>query len=292
MMAFSARIINNSHNSGERNARYAFPEAGFRHGSILMLTLALTAFLLFTGCSPRLSPDGQGLQMEGLSESETPADSLISYMKEQQGVAQHPEGVQAIRGRAAARVSMPGSSEQATLRFTSDPQQSLLSFRNNLGIEGGRIYANTDSVLIYDRIEKTARKMSVEASRYALLNGFTAFNIITLLFPEIQTRPAPRVFEDAERWVILTDSGQQYEIGKENGLLRRVRNPSADPKAYNQFIFSEYASIDGIKLPRRIQILSNDEESSIFLLVQALEINPEAPGFDPQIPDDIQVERF
>lgn len=291
-MAYSAHIIQNSRPEQccKANTTSSIPE--LYSGKIVLLALLFTGFLMLSGCSPRISPDGQGLQMEGLTPAEIPADSLISYMKAQQGITQHPEGVHALRGRAAARVSMPGSSEQATLRFTSDPQQSLLSFRNNLGIEGGRIYADTDSVLIYDRIEKTAQKMSLEASRYALLNGFTAFNIITLLFPDIQTRPEPQVFEDAERWVILTAAGRQYEIGKENGLLSRVRNPAADPMAYNQFIFSEYATIDGIQLPRRIQILSNDEESSIFLIVQALEINPEEPDFDPEIPDDITIERF
>jgi hypothetical protein len=292
MMAYSAHIIKNSRpeHCCKANSTSSIPELG--SGKTALLALLFTGFVMLSACSPRISPDGQGLQMEGLTRAEIPADSLIIYMKAQQGITQHPEGVHALRGRAAARVSMPGSSEQATLRFTSDPQQSLLSFRNNLGIEGGRIYADTDSVLIYDRIEKTAQKMSLEASRYALLNGFTAFNIITLLFPDIQTRPAPQVFEDAERWVILTGAGRQYEIGKENGLLSRVRNPAADPMAYNQFIFSEYATIDGIQLPRRIQILSNDEESSIFLIVQALEINPEDPDFDPQIPDDITIERF
>lgn len=292
MMASLAHIIKNSWPGHFCYGNTASFIAGFRSGMMGSLTLIFIGFVMLSGCSPRMSPDGQGLQMEGLSPADIPADSLISYMKAQQGISEHPEGVHALRGRAAARVSMPGSSEQATLRFTSDPQQSLLSFRNNLGIEGGRIYADTDSVLIYDRIEKTAQKMTLEASRYALLNGFTAFNIITLLFPDIQTRPEPQVFEDAARWVILTGAGQQYEIGKENGLLSRVRNPAADPMAYNQFIFSEYATIDGIQLPRRIQILSNDEESSIFLIVQALEINPEDPDFDPQIPDDIPIERF
>lgn len=262
----------------------------FRQGWIfcffVMLAFATAA------CSPRMAPPESMPLLDGLTESDVQPDSVLHYMHQQRGTSREGLQIQALSGRAAARVSMPGSSEQATLRFTSDRNQSLLSFRNNLGIEGGRIYADADSVLMYDRIEKTAQKMSIERSRYVLLNGFTAFNVITLLFPDIETQPPPQVYEDARRWVLVTERGREYEIQKESGLLTSVRHPADDPLAYNQFIFSEHAEIDGILLPRRIQILSKDQESSIFLIVQALDLNPPDPDFDPQIPDDIPVERF
>lgn len=261
------------------------------HFRFLAGITAVCLLLAVAACSPRTLPPAA--ERSALSESDTPADSVLAYMQHKQGTGDSAAArVEAIKGRAAARVSMPGSSEQATLRFTSGRQQSLLSFRNNLGIEGGRIYADADSVLMYDRIEKTAQKMSIERSRYILLNGFTAFNVITLLLPDICMQPAPQVFEDEQKWLLITADDRQYEIQKDSGMLSRVEHPADDPLAYNQFIFSEYAQIDGIRLPRRIQILSKDEESSIFLVVQALEINPEHPDFDPNLPDDISIERF
>lgn len=262
--------------------------SAYRQHIPLLLCFCIAIFA-FSACSPRVAE--RSFEARDLQESSTPADSILSYMHQQQGL-ETADGLQTLEGRASARVSMPGSSEQASLRFVSDRRQSLLSFRNNLGIEGGRIYANADSVLIYDRIEKTAQKMSIERSRYALLNGFTAFNIITLLFPDIETEPAPAVYENAQRWVLRSADGLEYEISKESGLLTAVHQPAEDPLAYNRFIFSEHAEIQGISLPRRIQILSKDEESSIFLLIQALEINPANPNFDPDIPEDISVERL
>lgn len=265
------------------------------HGAAYGLRACLFFVVMALGaaaCSPKVAPPAASFELEGLSESAASADSILYYLRAQQGLEGEDTQVESLRGRAAARVSMPGSSEQATLEFTSSREESLLRFRNNLGIEGGRIYADADSVLIYDRLDKTAQKMSIERSRYALLNGFTAFNVVTILFPEIQTNPPPDVYEDEQRWVLATKDGRHYEVSKDSALLTRVWNPADDPLAYNQFIFSSHAEMQGVVLPRRIQILSKDEESSIFLTVRALELNPEAPDFDLGLPGDIPIERL
>ncbi len=202
------------------------------------------------------------------------------------------DAVHSLTGRASARVSGPDMQEQVTLNFTSDRTQSLLAMRNNLGIEGGRIYADADSVIMYDRIEKKAWKMSIMDSHKILLNGFSAFNVIDFLMPDLDPEDIEKVLESEDKWKLKLHSGATFFFTKNDGLLVRMTKPAVDPEAYNKFIFSNHAQISNHTLPRRIQILSNDEKSTIFLLIQALELNPSAPSFDIGIPDDIPVERI
>jgi len=244
-----------------------------------MLAFILVAF----SCSPRMA---EFMADEGFNRSNAPAEAVLEKL-----VLEH-EQVQSLTGRANARISAPDYSDQATLLFTSDRNQSLLTMRNNLGIEGGRIYADADSVIMYDRIEKKAWKMSKEDSHEVLLNGFSAFNVIEFLLPPITPDDVQDIYENESQWMLSLTNGNEMYFDKNSGLLKRIHQPAEDPRAYNHFIFSDHARLDGLELPRRIQILSNDEKSTIFLLLQSLELNPPDPTFDIGLPDDIPISRI
>jgi|GEM_PF-1671274 len=239
--------------------------------------------MLLAACSPRIA------EFQPIGEFESSRASAEEVMST---LVLDFEQVDALTGRANARISSPDYSDQATLLFTSDRVQSLLAMRNNLGIEGGRIYADADSVTMYDRIESKAWKMSTEDSYRILLNGLTAFNLLEFLLPAFTPGDVSAVFESEDKWMLGLYNGNQLYFNKSSGLLTRIFQPAEHPEAYNQFIFSNHARLEGLELPRRIQILSNDEKSSIFLLIQALELNPSAPSFDIGIPDDIPITRI
>ncbi|MCH8568097.1 MAG: DUF4292 domain-containing protein [Balneolales bacterium] len=200
--------------------------------------------------------------------------------------------VNAVEGRASARISGPGVSEQATLLFTSDRNQSLIVLRNNLGMEGGRIYSDGDSVTVLDRIEKTAYRMAREDSGYYLLSGFTAFNVIEFIIPRFDESDVKEILENDDIWRLKLKDRTQLDFKKQNGSLLRLTKFSLDPAAYSEFIFTNHAGIRGVQLPRRIQMLSTDQNSTIFLIIQALEINPSPLNFDINIPSDIPLIRI
>ncbi len=247
------------------------------------LTCLFTVILLISACSPRVA---EMVGTEAFSESSATAEDVLPTLNI--GF----DSVHSLTGRANARVSSPEFQEQATLSFTSDRERSLLTMRNNLGIEGGRILADPDSVLMFDRIERRAWKMSTGDSHRILLNGFSAFNVIEFLMPQIAADDVINVMESDEEWLLEIDTGARLFFSKSDGLLRRMTKQADQPASYNRFLFSSHAGIDGYTLPRRIQILSNDEKSTIFLLIQALELNPSALSFDIGIPDDIPIERI
>lgn len=239
--------------------------------------------MALAACSPRIA---EFQPIGDFEPSQASAEEVMSSL------VLDFEQVDALTGRANARISSPDYSDQATLLFTSDRSQSLLAMRNNLGVEGGRIYADADSVTMYDRIEGKAWRMSTEESHRILLNGLTAFNLLEFLLPAFSATDISAVYESEDKWMLGLENGNQLYFNKSSGLLKRIFQPATGPEAYNHFIFSNHARLEGLMLPRRIQILSNDEKSTIFLLIQALELNPSAPSFDIGIPDDIPIVRI
>jgi len=244
--------------------------------------LIFLGLLLFGACTPKIS---EVISDDDFTASDTSAQDILSTLPE----PQNP--VHVIQGRAKAQMSGPDYSEQGTVQFVSDRQQSLLAIRNNLGIEGGRIYTDRDSVTVYDRIEKSAWRIGIEESHQKLLNGFTAFNLLDFLIPELFPADVKYVFENDGFWSLHFWDGKKVYIEKNTGFISEMITQTTRPDAFNHFRFMNYAKISGIELPRRIQILSNDRKSNIFLLIQALEVNPESPDFDIKIPQEIPINR-
>ena len=198
----------------------------------------------------------------------------------------------AVSGRASVQVSEPGHTERANVRFRSDRHQSLLLISNNLGIEGGRIYSNPDSVIVYNRIEEVAHKMSHDDAAWFYLNGIGAMNLIRMLYPLTGPEQIEAIFESDEYYLVETGLGERHLVSRDRFVLRRTERNAAHPEAYSTFQFDNHADLEGYRMPRRIQILSYDGKSNIFLIIRALELNPTDLEFDPGIPDAIDIIRL
>lgn len=198
----------------------------------------------------------------------------------------------ALRGRANVQVSEPGGTERLTIRFLSDRNESLITLRNNLGIEGGRIYSDPDSVIIYNRLEEVAHKMSHSDAAHFYLNGITAMNLIRILHPIPDKDVISRILENDAFYLVETRYGERHYFRREDMALHLTERDTDHPDAYNAFYFENHAEIEGHILPRRLRILSSDEKSNIFLVIRSLEINPEELVFDPEIPGDIEIVRL
>ncbi len=198
----------------------------------------------------------------------------------------------ALSGRASVQVSEPGHTERANVRFRSDRSQSLLLISNNLGIEGGRIYSDPDSVIVYNRIDQVAHKMSHEDAAWFYLNGIGAMNLIRMLHPFTAPDQIGAIFESDDFFLVETQNGERHLLGRDRLVLRRTERLDVHPEAYSTFHFDNHAELDGYHLPRRIRILSYDGNSNIFLVIRALEVNPADLDFDPGVPDNIDIIRL
>ncbi len=200
--------------------------------------------------------------------------------------------LQTLSGRASVQVSEPGHSERLTVTFRSSRDYSLLKLRNNLGVEGGRIFSDPDSVVVYNRLEDEAHKMSHADAAWYYLNGVAAINLIRILHPITDAGHISDIYENKEYFLVETVRGERHFIDREHLRLRRTERHAQHPEAYSTFQFENYAEIDGYQMPRRIQILSQDEKSNIFFVLRALEINPSSLDFDPEIPGHIEIIRI
>ena len=248
------------------------------------LYAAVIVFLvIISGCA---TPEILQLETGTFTPSEIEKETFFGQFAEENRI------LNTISGRASVQVSEPGHTERASVRFRSDRNQSLLLISNNLGIEGGRIYSDPDSVIVYNRIEDVAHIMSHEDAAWFYLNGIGAMNLIRLLHPLTESGQIEDIYESEDFYLVHTYFGERHFISRDRMTLRRTERRTHHPEAYSTFNFDNFAEIEGYRLPRRIQILSSDEKSNIFLVIRALEVNPSELEFDPGIPGDVELIRL
>ncbi len=246
-------------------------------------TAVVTLFVILSGCAP---PEILQLETGTFAPSEIEKELFFERY------AEVNHSLNTISGRAGVQISEPGHTERANIRFRSDRNHSLLLVSNNLGIEGGRIYSDPDSVIIYNRIEEVAHKMSHEDASWFYLNGIGAMNLIRMLHPITEPGEIEDIYESEDFFLVFTRHGEQHYLSRDRMILRRTERRTHHPEAYSTFNFDNFAEIEGFRLPRRIQILSSDEKSNIFLAIRALEVNPSELEFDPGIPGDVDLIRL
>lgn len=132
--------------------------------------------------------------MEGdFSKSKTPAEQVITE------VPDYSESLQSLSGKGRAVVSEPGNSDRVTITFESDQDISLLTIQNRIGIEGGQLLVDQDSILIYNRVDKQARKLSVLQASATNLNELASINILSLMNFKIPDAEVSQVLESDRR---------------------------------------------------------------------------------------------
>lgn len=254
------------------------------HNYTIYCISLFTIVLLAAGCSPmRFAP-------EDLDEDFSPASKSVEEL-----VTELPlmsDRLERIEGRARAQISSPQGSDRATVEFKGDRQQSLFKVRNQVGIEGGRMLADRDSVLIYDRLESTAYKLSHAQAENYYLQGMTAVNLLQIIQPDFSDTGNFNLFESETSYVLVSENDQiQYYINREDLYLQQVRYPDELNYPFSEIHFKNYEDFDGIKLPVRMQIISADRDTNIILQIRSVTPDPEELIFDPEIPSDITIRR-
>ncbi|HAC14595.1 MAG TPA: hypothetical protein DCE78_01435 [Bacteroidetes bacterium] len=230
------------------------------------------------------SPKNIVLNGEFIPSDRNPADVL----RELRGLETPIEG---ISGRARAQYSGPGSSERSGVIFTSDRDRTLMVFRNNLGIEGGSLLVEPDSVTFYNRIDQFAQRVSNADHDVLFENGFYAVNLLQILNPDLQKRTPRRVFESETAWRITFDDQVSMVFDKETGDLLQYDLYILNNFAFSTYLFGNHMEVAGYRLPRNIQITTKDKRSNIYLSVQSIDVNPAFLDMTLNIPSHVRIER-
>jgi hypothetical protein len=199
--------------------------------------------------------------------------------------------IQGLSGRARAQYSGPGSSERSTVIFESDRVKTLMTFRNNLGIEGGKLYIDADSVTWYNRIDQVAQRVSVKNTDVLTSQGLYAVNLLKLLNPDFKSVRPRRVYENETSWRMDFDDRNTYVFDKNSGDVVQMEQFTLNNFAFSTYIFGSFAEVNGYRLPRNIQVTTKDRRSTIFLSIGSYEVNPARLDFNLDLPSHVRIDR-
>jgi len=248
--------------------------------------LALCGMALLTSCagSKTIATSGSADDPELYGPSRMSAAALVSEMSE--------SVVTSIRGRARVQFSAPGNSERGIADFIADRTNMLITLRNNLGIEGGIVLADQDSVLLYYSIDKTAWKLSVDD--YESLPDISLrlpLNLMSVLQPVVAIDEIVLIQENDGSYMVDMVDGSILIVDKKTLLPNSIRFKSTVPDRFSEFVYESYARLNGVQLPRRIQAVTTDRKSRIRFDVLDLEVNPSNLQFTLTIPAGIPIYR-
>jgi len=222
---------------------------------------------------------------EEMDLSDESAEMIVQNMPD------YRETLKTLEGSGRAIVSEPDNSERVTVQFRSNREESRLSIKNSVGIEGGEIYVDRDSLLVYNKVDKFAEKVSVNEGKQTSVGSLASMNILDLFNFTVDESEVEGVYEDAETFVLLLRDGSYVQIRKESYLVEEVVRPGAEGASIGRIEYDGFANLEGFMMPRRITVYSSDGTSRAVLIVQSLEINTELPDLALTIPEDIPIYR-
>lgn len=251
----------------------------FRYRSFFGIFLTL---LFMISCSSSREVSGD----EEMNEASISVSELLER------VPNYRESLQTISGSGRAFVSEPGNSERVSLEFLSNRNESLITVRTSVGIEGGQIYVDSDSLLVYNRVDKVAEKVPLNQGKLTSVGSIASVNMLDLFNFTFTEPDVDKLYETRDEYIAILINNARVVISKETEhVLEVVQADDNQQVPYSRIIYEGYAEIDDFYLPRKITIFSSDGESRATLLVQNLEINEELPELGIELPDDIPVYR-
>lgn len=241
------------------------------------IILGFTSLILFS-CS-----GSRSLTDNNFYPSEADAPGILSQIPD------YRDYLHTIKGKARAIVSEPGNTERVTVLFSSNRQKSLITIRNNLGIEGGQLLTDSDTLLIYNKVDKYARKIPVRGANLNRINRLASLNILRMINYSVSEKNVDKLLENESLYQIQLSNGTKIFVDKNSSNIRQIIQPKTSKLPYSKIEYDSYTSTEGFTLPRRISIFGSEEKSKIALQITALELNPQLDSLSINIPDDIRI---
>ena len=223
------------------------------------------------------------LANKDFSPSSATADTIISKIPDYQS------SLHSVKGKGRAIVSEPGNTERVTVLFSSNRNRSLVTVRNSIGIEGGQLLTDGDTLLVYNKLDKYARKIPIRGSQLNRINKLASLNILDMINYVVPHERVETVLENKELYQLRMESGTRLYINRSTYRIQQVTQPKRSQLPYSKITYDAYADIQGFSLPRKISIFGADEESKVALQLTGMEINPKLDTLTITIPDDIPV---
>lgn len=245
-----------------------------------LLKILIIGFVITSCTSTRTVTEGD------FSRVNIPEEDIVSK------IPNYESELNSVKGKGRALVSEPGNSDRVTIDFEANRELSLLTFQNRIGIEGGQMLVDADSIIIYNKVDKIAQKISIYDGRMTSLNELASINILDLLNYKVETKDVQSVWESNNSYQLRLKNGAHVFVNKEEGWVQQVDQTVEEMAPYSRIVYESYGELNGFTLPRKITIFSADGYSRVVFLVRSLEVNPGKLNLEIDIPNDIVIQRI
>lgn len=233
---------------------------------------------IVVGCSST-----EPLTENDFSPSDKEAEEIVAE------IPGYTNQLRTLRGKGKAVVSEPGNTERVSIEFSSNTKKSLVTVKNSLGIEGGQMLTDSDSLFIYNKVDKFARKISIREGNLSRIDNLASLNILEIMSFSVDKEEVTRVLENETHFLLILSTRARVYVDRETYRVKQVQQPRSSRLPYSRILYENYSILEGFQLPRRITIFSADKSSKVDFLVQSLELNPELEPLALNMPDDIKV---
>ena len=246
--------------------------------------LIIPLLCLLSACATS-KPEPVSNTGRSFTPSNVSADSIAAR------IPNYSSSLMTAKGKGKAFISEPGNSQRTTLYFKSNRQKSLITAQNGIGIEGGKLLTDGDTLLVYNKIDDYAQIISIKDNNLHRINNLASINLLDILNIPIRAVQIDEVLENETTYLLRLSSGGEAYVNKKDALVRQLDQPASAGLPYSRILYDGYQKINGLILPRKITIFSTDQTAKIDLLMQSLEVNPKLGELTIDLPDDIKIYR-
>lgn len=218
--------------------------------------------------------------------------SIVSIEQVLATIPDYSLSLVSAKGNGRAIISETGNSDRVTIDFETNSELSLINFKNRIGIQGGAMLVDQDSITMYYKIDKIAQKVALSDGRLTSLNELASVNLLDLLNFKIGNEQISNVFESETHYMLVFKNRGSAIVDIKTGLIDQVLQPPSTRLPYSSITYENYSVLEDYTLPRKITIFSADANSKVILQIRELEINPSSLNLTIDIPSNITIQRI
>ncbi|MDA0874525.1 MAG: DUF4292 domain-containing protein [Bacteroidetes bacterium] len=184
----------------------------------------------------------------------------------------YPESLQRITAEARVALSSPQESGRFTARIAYlHPESLLVRVTFPLGIEGARVLSTPEQAWVYDRIAKVVWTGSPERVADVLPGAVAGTDL------EIPRRDVVwRVDVDSTLYLLSNPAGTlRYTVDPSIWRIVAVRERAPDGSLIEQRWYTDFVTVEGTLLPRRMALIRPLDSLRISMAFQQFDTTPD-----------------
>jgi hypothetical protein len=186
-----------------------------------------------------------------------------------------------IEGKSRVILRQQSKQERGIAQFSSNSSETHFTLKSGLGFNGGWMYLTADSVFVYDRIENQMFLYSRLDARVADL-PLANLSLFEVFYPGLSYSEAKRNWESSTYVRSLLQNGNELLVRKADSTL--VQAYLSEENGQGWFCrYENWVKTSEHLYPSKIEILSSDGLTNIFILTQEASSSNKTKSLRPKL---------